>query len=122
MKSTKIITLFFASMLLTFSGCNPTSPKSITPMPKVVTDSDHCPVACKKLSDLKCPEAEPINTHFACREDSNCQNGETCNGETGTCWASCETFCRNTQAEGVWLSPACVENITSCDQVDSCPR
>jgi hypothetical protein len=100
-----------------FVGC----PKSlgVTSQPPVVTDQDQCVPACAKLKELHCADGEPIDMKKSCVIQAECGPGQTCSG--GTCHASCEQFCRDTEDQGVWLDPICVSQITSCDQVDSCP-
>lgn len=120
MKFKHIITTSIIATVTALS-CNtdPTPSPQVTHMPAKITDSDICPQACANMVKLKCPEGEPIDTHFSCVTDANCQSGEFC--ADGTCHASCETFCRNTQGQGVWLSPGCVAKVTSCAQIDLCP-
>jgi hypothetical protein len=70
-----------------------------TPPPVVIEagDTTSCPAACETLQRLGCPEGEPL--------------------EDGT---SCVQFCEKTQQEGHPLKPACVKDITSCDQLNAC--
>lgn len=109
----KSLTILFSSLLL---GCQE---KPVTPMPPVVTDQAACPAACSNLRKLGCEEAQPIQTKVSCNLDSECGHAAVCSG--GTCLASCERFCIDTENNGVWLDPVCVSSINSCSYVDNCP-
>ena len=67
----------------------------------VVKDSDKCSVAETHLKDLNCiPKDQPY----------------TKKGKTFT------QFCQDKQEQGVFLNPACLATITSCDQMDCCTQ
>ena len=91
----------------------------ITPHPITITDSDKCPAACENLRRLGCEEAKSIDVGTKCVSGQNCPLGQYC--DVGTCHATCDQFCRETQSQGVFLDPTCVMNITDCKQVDGCP-
>lgn len=88
-------------------------------MPPQITDQDQCAPACANLQKLGCDEGKPIDMKKACLRDADCDSRQSCTA--GTCTASCETFCRSTENEGVWLDPVCVSKITACSQIDTCP-
>ena len=58
-----------------------------------------CADFCQHLRALKCKEGEPLKSG-----------------------ASCETFCVDTQEAGHDLKIACVLNIQSCGEIQSCNR
>lgn len=94
--------LLFASTLLgCVEGCPRENEVPWNP-PVVITDSDHCKLACEHLRDLKCKEGDPVKA----------------TGDAG--YVSCEDFCRETQSNGVWLNPKCVEQINTCSELETC--
>lgn len=114
-------------LLLTASDCKTTNDGKVTPQPPVITDTSECAAACANLQRLQCKEGEPIDMGTTCASSLQCLglDGRTdskqyCSIE-GHCMVTCTAFCEETQAQGVWLDPGCVKNITSCEQVDSCP-
>lgn len=115
--STLFIVLTFGCQAL--NPLEPNEPEPPTPVPPVVVDTPACKAACENLQLLKCEEGNPIVTNKTCVDDLQCDQGQEC--VTGICVAHCETFCEQTQAQGVWLDPVCVSKIDSCSQIDSCP-
>lgn len=112
-------------LVLTGSDCKTTEPGNITPVPPVITDSGDCAAACNNLARLKCEEGAPIDMGKSCQDASQCTSApgdskQYC-GTNGHCMVTCQDFCVDTQGKGVWLDPACVAKITSCDQINSCP-
>jgi hypothetical protein len=55
---------------------------------------------------LKCEEGEPVY-------DSDIP------GERGIPNQSCEDFCKQQQALGVFINPKCVMKVKSCDEIES---
>lgn len=96
----KLITLCLALFAMA-PDCTPPSPvPPPIPAPPTPPNSDRCVNACSHLTLLKCPEAEPI---------------KLADGSVVTC----EQFCRETQQQGVWLNPACVETVKTCAEVET---
>lgn len=91
----------------------------VTPTPPVIEDRHLCMDACTNLRSLGCVEGDYIDTQKKCADSLQCAFGQDC--LLGTCQASCETFCFETESNGVWLDPGCVSQITSCDMIESCP-
>ena len=114
----KYTTIALILISIIFVGC-PQTP-GVTPQPPVVTDQMLCPVACEHIGprDLNCEDGKPIDMKVVCESTVDCKKG-TC--VSGKCFVSCEQFCVDTENAGVWLDPGCVSNITSCDQIESCP-
>jgi hypothetical protein len=85
----------FQGLVVAFAiGCAPTP----GPAPVDAGLLDDCRRACQRLAELKCPEAEPT------------PDGGTC---VDVCW--------NAESSGyVTMRPACVAEITACDQIDDC--
>lgn len=109
----------------TLGGCSQSIEQPITPVPPVITDQDQCITACNHLRDLKCEEGEPIVMQKKCLISAECDSGQVCSTVSGdksggTCLTPCETFCRNVEDLGVWLSPGCVSLIVSCDKIEAC--
>lgn len=102
--------------LLAF-GCSTTT--SVTPTPPVVTDQADCSAACSNLRKLGCEDGLPIDMHVKCTIKQECNDGQEC--VNGSCQASCEQFCLDTENQGVWLDPGCVAHINACNEIDSCP-
>lgn len=97
MRSMDGVLLFALGLFVLGSRCKP-DPVIYRPMPADAGTPADCDAACKHLRALKCPEGEP-----------------TAKG------ASCETVCNNTEGSGtITLSPACVAQIQTCSEVDSC--
>jgi hypothetical protein len=89
--------------LLAFLGCKPT----VTPPP----DTDLCAAMCQHIGPadaggLGCAEGEPLY-------DS------TKPGDAGVPNESCTEFCQHQQANGVFVNPRCVMQVTSCDQIEA---
>ena len=98
----------------------------VTPNPPVITDQAECAAACANLQRLHCVEGEPIVMGTSCQVNSDCRGLDgnpdplqVCSA--GLCTTSCTNFCIETENQGVWLDPKCVQSITSCDQINSCP-
>lgn len=97
----------------------------VTPNPPVVTDQGDCAAACENLQRLHCSEGDPVDMGMSCHTAADCtKNGapdplQEC--VAGKCEVSCVNFCIDTENQGVWLDPACVKSIDSCDKVESCP-
>lgn len=123
----RAVGLVVIGLFLSMGSSCKTNSGMITPNPPVVTDQDHCAAACANLQKLSCQEGDPIVTGTSCKVDQDCKDPDgnwdvyqQCS-TVGHCMVSCVNFCITTENSGVWLDPGCVEKITSCDQVDSCP-
>lgn len=114
-------------LLLTASDCKTVNNSGkVTPQPAAI-DSTDCAAACANLERLQCPEGAPIDMGKSCKETNQClgldgkpDTKQYC-GTNGHCMVTCTAFCIDTQNQGVWLDPTCVKNITSCEQLNSCP-
>lgn len=115
MKKLGAVSILLITLII--SGCPRGS--NVTPQPPVVTDTSDCQAACDRLNSLGCEEGRDIDMKRLCADTGDCDLGHGCVGNH--CVATCSVFCRDTQAAGVWLAPSCVKNITSCDQIESCP-
>ena len=93
----------------------------VTPVPDKITDQSFCKAACEHIgpNGLNCEEGLPIEMKISCKLDSDCEEGLTCS-RSGSCQASCEKFCIDTENAGVFLLPACVVNVKTCADIDSC--
>lgn len=101
-------TLMLGSIAL-FNDCAPTNSEPVTP-PKptpVVTDTDQCGAVEQHLNDM-C-KADPVKNSYCCEVVAPTKKGK-----------SYTQFCQEKQAQGVFLNPKCVANVTSCDQIDPC--
>ncbi len=93
--------LALALVMATLVGCascrsTPVGPENVVD----AGDDDACGRACRRLTTLGCPEAEPTDAG-----------------------ATCVAVCRDAEASGVVsLEPECVANVASCDDIDSCVR
>lgn len=107
--------LFGAGLaIVILGGC----PEPVVPHPVVEpVDTNLCAKACLKMEELKCEEGQPIDMGTKCSSNAQCKIDEYCGA--GTCHVSCEVFCKETQATGVWLNPTCVMSITACNQIES---
>lgn len=56
-----------------------------------------CEKACENLKELRCPEAQSLS------------DGTTC-----------ETFCMDTERNGLGLNTKCLSEIEACDQINTC--
>lgn len=127
-KHTTVLSAVGFMLLLTASDCKTVNNDGkVTPQPPVITDSSDCEAACTNLQRLHCPEGEPIDMGDSCKASGDCKDlnnksdpKQYC-GTNGHCMVTCATFCVDTQNQGVWLDPACVKQITSCEQINSCP-
>lgn len=108
----------FTLSTLIISGCRSNDRSPVSPTPPVIEDSDSCAQACERLSSLGCAEGLPVASGVECVGDHDCREGSQCVDRV--CHDSCETFCRETQAWGVWLQPRCVAQINACYEVDRC--
>lgn len=95
--------LMFAPVVMACGACRETP---VTPpesadggaggAPPVVLEP--CELACQRLAELGCPEAEPTDDG-----------------------ASCVDVCRNVQdSEAVSLEPECVAKLLRCEDLDGC--
>ncbi len=91
---TQILLAILLGILLMGATCTDVQPPPIILEP---TDTANCASACARLSELGCPEGEPL--------------------EDGT---TCTMFCEETQKQGHPLNPTCVMDMTSCTQLNEC--
>ena len=110
--------LLLLSIAFFLSAC-PNSSRLVSPNPPQIVDSQLCGSACERLSTLGCDEGKPVGTGIACNGDWECGHTEQCVNRW--CFDTCEHFCSETQAWGVWLDPTCVSQINSCNEIDTCP-
>ena len=108
------------SFVILCNSCSGVQNPKVTPVPPVVVDQSGCQAACDNLNRLGCDDGKDIEMKTKCLINAECDAGQTC-GSNGRCVASCVTFCRDTEDQGVWLDPDCVAAITACDQIDNCP-
>ena len=108
--------LVVLSIVLSVSACQKVQP--VSPTPPIIEDTDQCAQACQRLSQLGCDEGRPVPAGVECVSDSDCRVGDQCMDRV--CHASCETFCRETQAWGAWLQPRCVSQINFCGELNNC--
>lgn len=122
------VAIVTAGALVLASGCHGSvvGPQ-VVPHPPVVTDQSHCSEACDNLKRLGCPEGYPIDMKESCKVDRDCLglNGkpdpiQTCSA-AGGCMVSCLNFCTEVENAGVWVDPACVAQVQTCDEVSECP-
>ncbi len=81
-------------------GCppSPSSPDPVKPTPTPVpTDTEWCDLAENHLTELNCVEGQPTKKgiHFG-------------------------AFCRELQANGIYINPRCLAEVKSCAEVDVC--
>jgi nitrous oxide reductase accessory protein NosL len=87
-------------------GC-PKPPDAPGPAPINVPDTDVCAAMCEHLGPkgLNCEEGQPVyNSDLP--------------GPTGVPNQSCESFCRETQINGLFLNPKCLKSVPSCDLIE----
>jgi hypothetical protein len=127
----------FASCLLLSAGCVRICPTLYIhgpPVPKPTatvgvsltgteasadsTDESLCRASCARMVELGCPEGSPVSTGDKCYLDRDCAAGQTCIDKS--CQIPCETFCNESQAAGVRWSTSCLQQISSCAEVDVC--
>jgi hypothetical protein len=108
----RVAACLVAAFILSYtSSCTGGEP-SWNPAP--VTDTEYCGAACEHIGavdgGLNCEEGKPLEMKpDACSgpvDDINC--------------VSCKKFCEDTQAQGIWLNPRCVVNLTVCSDIDKC--
>ncbi len=94
--------------------------------PGVIVDQGDCQLACGHMASMGCSQSQPVGMPGTCRANTDCKGPDgapdqfqTCSA-AGTCMVTCTNLCISTENNGVWLNPACILGITSCDQVDSC--
>ncbi len=88
---------------LAFIGCQP----AVSPPP----DSNLCPQMCQHIGPadaggLGCVEGNPFYDSAK-------------GGEAGVPNETCTEFCIHQQANGVFINPRCVIQVTSCDQIEA---
>lgn len=91
--------LFTVLVVLVTLGCG--GKRIPEPRPATITDSASCDPACEHLRDLRCEEGNDIHMP----DDTK---------------VTCAQWCKETQSNGVWLNPKCVEKITQCSQIETC--
>lgn len=87
-------------------GCNAVSPNP-TPPP----DTDLCPAMCQHIGPvggggLGCTQGNPIYS-------------SSLPGDAGAPNMSCTQFCQHQQANGVFVNPRCVMQVSECDQIEA---
>lgn len=96
-----LLSMLLAVALSNCDSCNPTEepppPPDDTSHPHPPTDTDKCTAACARMTELKCPEADPL------------PDGTTC-----------VDFCVQTQTSGHGLNPTCIAEIKDCAGVNTC--
>ncbi len=86
------LTLTACLVTVLVTGC----PQPAHPTVRKLEDTPSCAAACRKLEDMKCDIAQPL--------------------EDGT---TCTKFCEDTQNNGHALKPSCIlEKVSRCDEVD----
>jgi len=124
MNSLKNFTLPAAAIMLTvLVGCANSCIPALNP--SAIADQGSCKAACANLARLNCDEGKPILMGATCQSATNCKdiNGNVDSNQVcqnGQCSVTCEVFCTETENNGVWLKPACVQSITSCGQLNDC--
>jgi hypothetical protein len=129
---TAVATTFVVIVGCTSScSCKYSSVSAVPPGPPVatpatVTDQSICTEACGNLRSLGCAEGKPIDMRTSCTTSADCLDLSNKPDPMQTCLyhkctVTCETFCIDTENQGVWLDPACVKTIKSCKQIDQCP-
>ncbi len=97
--------IILVTLAVTLLGCPPrTEPASPNPQP--VPDSELCPVMCTHLRELKCEEGEAVY-------DSDKPGPVDVPNKT------CEDFCTEQQANGIFVNPRCVMKVTACNQIEA---
>jgi nitrous oxide reductase accessory protein NosL len=96
MKRILSLGLLVGLFLAACPGNNPAVPPRPTP---VVVDTDQCAAA---EANLKAQHCIPVDQPYTKKGKSFTQ------------------FCQDKQAQGIFLNPACLAKVTSCDQVDAC--
>jgi hypothetical protein len=86
------------TLLIWLAACNPLVVEPQLPEPPPAPGAVPCPVACARLAELGCPEADP-----------------TPDG------ASCVDVCQNVEDSGVLRYPTgCVAAATTCAEAQRC--
>lgn len=115
----KIITAIVMAISLATVSC---PHQMVTPMPPDIKDQSFCKAACDHIgpTDLRCDEGMPIVMKGICNVNVDCDQNQTC--QSGRCQVTCEQFCIDTENAGIFLSPSCVVGVTSCSQINDCPK
>jgi hypothetical protein len=98
------------ALVLSFSvlilGC-PIQPQSPSPHPVIPPDSDLCAAMCNHIGPkgLWCEEGNAVY-------DSDLP------GPPDVPNLTCETWCKNEQANGVFINPRCVAQVKSCSEIE----
>ena len=102
---------FMLPFLLILTACSNCSPAQERPIDyrdtPVVKDSDSCGTAQKHLNDL-C-NADPSKNSYCCAVVEDTKKGK-----------NFETFCHETQDNGIFIDPTCLSSIVDCSQIDMC--
>ena len=79
-----------------------------------------CESACDHIGPkgLNCEEGKPLDMKSTCIVSKDCGEGIDCIG--GRCMASCAKFCTDTVLLGVNITPKCIANVKSCEQINAC--
>lgn len=102
--------------VMTFGCANCGNGDPVVHMPK---DTDRCEAACKHLVDLGCPEGQPLDTPIG--PGYTCDQGLPTDLPDGgmVCRTECKDWCAIVQANGIFLSPSCVEKISKCEELET---
>ena len=92
--------------LIFLAACNPAA-NPVVPEP----DTDLCPQMCQHIGPadaggLGCPEGDPLY-NASLPGPANVPN------------ETCTQFCQHQQANGVFINPRCVMQVTSCSQIEA---
>ncbi len=95
----------FVFAVLVLACCHPVSP---VPTPTPAPDSTYCAQMCDHIGPkgLNCPEGQSVY-------DSDLP------GAAGVPNESCADFCTKQQANGVFINPKCVMQVTSCSDIEA---
>jgi hypothetical protein len=91
----------FVPVVFLLCGCP--NDRSFNPQP--VPDSELCSAMCVHLRELNCEEGRPLY-------DSGRLGPKDVPNKT------CEEFCTEQQAQGVFVNPRCVMQVKSCDEIE----
>jgi hypothetical protein len=100
-------------LLLSFLGligCPPLR-QAPSPSPTVPPDSDLCGAMCKHIG----PRAQG---GLGCEEGESVYDSDR-PGKRGVPNKSCEDFCREQQAHGVFVNPRCIMKVETCSEIEA---
>lgn len=94
------------ALVLVLCGC-PVARPSVRPHPQAVPDTALCAAMCAHIGPkgLNCEEGQPVY-------DSDKP------GPTDVPNVTCEDFCKDQQANGVFINPRCVMKVSACSEIE----